>query len=308
MTLTVLVRDPTDGALAALTVSHSLAVGARVAWIDSGTAVVATQSITEPRHGPAVLEQIRQGAEPGEAVERVLADDAHRSWRQVAALSSGGATACHDGELSFGERSCVTTENIVVLGNMLAHADTATVVAESLRNSRATLEDRLLTAMREGDAFGGDRRGLRSGALLVAREGGPSPALSVRVDDHSDPLAELDSLRASAVLQAQVGELYGDVLSGKDEVPTDRVREFLARAQRSSRAHATDVLFWGSVLLLRRGQVAEGNRHCAEAIDRNPAWRDFLVQLRDRKFIAEHRDGRAHPPFLSPSGDRRDAS
>jgi uncharacterized Ntn-hydrolase superfamily protein len=52
---------------------------------------------------------------------------------------------------------------------------------------------RLIAAMRSGEAAGGDKRGKQSAALLIHGEEDWS-ALDLRVDDHTDPLAELERL------------------------------------------------------------------------------------------------------------------
>jgi uncharacterized Ntn-hydrolase superfamily protein len=49
--------------------------------------------------------------------------------------------------------------------------------------------------MRAGEAAGGDKRGKQSAALLIHDEEEWS-ALDLRVDDHTDPLAELERLEA----------------------------------------------------------------------------------------------------------------
>ena len=52
---------------------------------------------------------------------------------------------------------------------------------------------RLIEAMRSGEAAGGDKRGKQSAALVIYDEDEWS-ALDLRVDDHADPLAELERL------------------------------------------------------------------------------------------------------------------
>jgi uncharacterized Ntn-hydrolase superfamily protein len=54
---------------------------------------------------------------------------------------------------------------------------------------------RLIAAMRSGEAAGGDKRGRQSAALLIYGEEEWSD-LDLRVDDHTDPLAELERLEA----------------------------------------------------------------------------------------------------------------
>ena len=53
----------------------------------------------------------------------------------------------------------------------------------------------LIAAMRAGEAAGGDKRGKQSAALLIYGEEEWSE-LDLRVDDHADPLAEIERLEA----------------------------------------------------------------------------------------------------------------
>jgi uncharacterized Ntn-hydrolase superfamily protein len=57
--------------------------------------------------------------------------------------------------------------------------------------------ERLIAAMKAGEAAGGDKRGRQSIALRIQ---GPEcyPRLDMRVDDHADPIAELERIYAAA--------------------------------------------------------------------------------------------------------------
>ena len=60
-------------------------------------------------------------------------------------------------------------------------------------NEALPFPQRLIAAMRSGEAAGGDKRGKQSAALLIYGEEEWSD-LDLRVDDHDDPLAELERL------------------------------------------------------------------------------------------------------------------
>ena len=62
-----------------------------------------------------------------------------------------------------------------------------------IANDSLPFPRRLLTAMRAGEAAGGDKRGKQSAALLIHGEE-EWPALDIRADDHPDPLGELERL------------------------------------------------------------------------------------------------------------------
>src|SRR5437879_10999780 len=60
-------------------------------------------------------------------------------------------------------------------------------------NAGLPFAQRLIAAMKAGEAAGGDKRGRQSAALVIQGEEEWSD-LDLRVDDHTDPLAELDRL------------------------------------------------------------------------------------------------------------------
>jgi uncharacterized Ntn-hydrolase superfamily protein len=60
-------------------------------------------------------------------------------------------------------------------------------------NEKLPFAQRLIVALRAGEAAGGDKRGKQSAALLIHGDE-EWPALDLRVDDHADPLAELERL------------------------------------------------------------------------------------------------------------------
>jgi uncharacterized Ntn-hydrolase superfamily protein len=69
-------------------------------------------------------------------------------------------------------------------------------MAQSMRDSRGSLAERLLGALAAGQAAGGDRRGQQSAALLVVREcggygGHDDRYVDISVYDHPAPIKEL---------------------------------------------------------------------------------------------------------------------
>src|SRR5690606_21766800 len=88
-------------------------------------------------------------------------------------------------------------EGFSVAGNMLAGAAVVTATAASFAASQRPLAERLLDALDAGQAEGGDKRGKQSAALLVYGSE-DYPELSLRVDDHAEPLAELRRLHGLA--------------------------------------------------------------------------------------------------------------
>ncbi len=69
------------------------------------------------------------------------------------------------------------------------------VVSDTLAamEGEGELPDRLMRAMLAGQAAGGDRRGRQSAAMVLTTTE-DFPDLNLRVDDHDDPLGELERL------------------------------------------------------------------------------------------------------------------
>ncbi len=109
-------------------------------------------------------------------------------------MDASGNIACHTGSDCVGWCGHLMGNGFSIAGNMLVGSrvleDTAQtyVAAETL-----PFPQRLIAAMRSGEAAGGDKRGKQSAALLIYADEEWS-ALDLRVDDHADPLAELERL------------------------------------------------------------------------------------------------------------------
>jgi uncharacterized Ntn-hydrolase superfamily protein len=88
-----------------------------------------------------------------------------------------------------------------IQGNILTGPDVVEAMEEAWLGSddRAPLARRLLAALQAGDDTGGDRRGRQSAALLVVTPeggygGGSDVLVDLRVDDHEQPVPELNRL------------------------------------------------------------------------------------------------------------------
>jgi uncharacterized Ntn-hydrolase superfamily protein len=220
MTWSIVTHDPSSGAFAVAVATRAFAVGASCPFVRAGVGAVSTQSMTNRYLGPAILDGMARGLHPAAAIEGALAGDAGSGLRQVHAVDRHGRTAAWTGQNCVEWCGSVAGEGVSGAGNMLACeaviAETlvafqapgikAGATTEGTTNATATepgttnagaaipLPARLILAMLAGQAAGGDRRGRQSAAMrLISTE--DFPDLDLRVDDHPDPLAELDRLR-----------------------------------------------------------------------------------------------------------------
>jgi uncharacterized Ntn-hydrolase superfamily protein len=190
-TMSIVVRDPHSAAFGAAIASGIPAVGAFCLFADQAAGMVATQAWTNPYLGPDILERLRAGTAPAEALNQALGADPGAERRQVGVVGLTGAGAARTGAETTGWSGHLCGEGIAVQGNMLAGPEVPEALMAGFLESRGDeLADRLLASLAAGQAAGGDRRGLESAALLIT-----SPeiyaATDLRVDFHFDPVREL---------------------------------------------------------------------------------------------------------------------
>src|SRR5476651_2124194 len=196
MTWSIIARDSATGHFGIAVATRFFAVGARVPYIAAGFGGIATQALTNPYYGIDGLKLLRDGKSPREIVDLLKAADGGRESRQLHVMDTAGRVAAFTGSECVDWCGHVEGDGFSIAGNMLAGAR---VLEDTAKNYSANPElpfaQRLLAAMRSGEAAGGDKRGKQSAALLIHGEEEWS-VLDLRVDDHSDPLAELERLEA----------------------------------------------------------------------------------------------------------------
>jgi len=144
--------------------------------------------------GPAVLDGMARGLSPAAAIEGALVGDDGRGLRQIHAVDRHGRSAAFTGAHCVEWAGDVTSAHVSFAGNMLAGPGVLSdTYAAFATNADLSLPERMLAGLDAGEAAGGDRRGRQSAALvLVTTE--DFPDLSLRVDDHAQPLIELRRL------------------------------------------------------------------------------------------------------------------
>jgi uncharacterized Ntn-hydrolase superfamily protein len=197
MTWSILVRDPKSGLFGIAVATRFFAVGALVPHA-SPAGAVATQALVNPTYGPRGLRLLGEGVAPEMAVATLVGLDAGREHRQLHLMDADGRSARWTGSACIDWCGHRAAEGVSLAGNMLAGpAVLEATLATWQERADLPLVARLLAAMRAGEAQGGDKRGKQSAAILVQGTE-PWPRLSLRVDDHADPLAELERLYAVA--------------------------------------------------------------------------------------------------------------
>ena len=196
MTWSIIARDSATGQFGIAVATKFFAVGARVPHIAATIGGIATQALVNPYYGIDGVRLLREGRSPREVVDTLIAGDNGRESRQLHVMDAKGRIACHTGRDCVDWCGHVEGDGFSIAGNMLAGASVLDDTAQAyLASNSLPFAQRLIAAMRAGEAAGGDKRGKQSAALLIHDDEEWS-ALDLRVDDHTDPLAELERLEA----------------------------------------------------------------------------------------------------------------
>lgn len=195
MTFSLIGRCAETGMLGVAITTSSICVGARCPHARAGVGAVATQNVTLPSLGPALLEAMAGGLGAREALAAATAGLDNLDYRQLAAIDAKGRTAHFTGAKTLGTHSVAEGRNCIAAGNLLENEEVtrAMIHAFEAHESRH-LASRLLHGLASGLVAGGEVGPVKSAALLVVHEH-PWPLVDLRVDwDEDDPVARLRRL------------------------------------------------------------------------------------------------------------------
>jgi uncharacterized Ntn-hydrolase superfamily protein len=275
-TYSIVARDPRTGELGVAVQSHWFAVGPIVPWVRAGVGAVATQSIAEPAYGPRALDSLATGARAREALDQLVDDDELARFRQVAVIDAHGNAATHTGDGCIAHAGHQAGHEFSVQANMMASPEVWPAMAHAFEAAAGPLARRLLAALHAAEARGGDARGRQSCALVVAPAHGESwqRTVDLRVDDHPEPLAELDrllDLSDAYALATEGDELVGQ---GRHDEAGERYR---AASELAPGNH--ELLFWAGLAAAQAGDLPTALERVREAIRLQPGWHELLGRL-----------------------------
>lgn len=197
MTFSIVARDAEIDAIGVAVQSKFISVGSVVPFAAADAGGIATQSFANVAYGPAGLSLLRDGVPAGEVVESLVHDDEDAPQRQVGIVGKDGSIAAFTGDECLDVAGDKQGETYTVQGNILENRATLDAMATTFETTDGGLPERLLAALRAGDAAGGDSRGKQAAALYVVKPSGGYDGkndrwIDVRVDDHDEPIAELE--------------------------------------------------------------------------------------------------------------------
>ncbi|MCZ2849828.1 DUF1028 domain-containing protein [Modestobacter sp. VKM Ac-2978] len=193
MTFSLVARDAT-GALGAAICSSSPAVAARCVHLADGIGAVNSQNVTDPRLGPAVLDQLRGGRSATEALGTVTGGTPFIDHRQLLVVDDRGRAAVHSGQRALGVFGHAVGDGVAAGGNMLASAEIPQLMVDAFSAATGDLELRLMAAVRAAIDAGGEAGPVHSAGLSVVRDAGWR-VTDLRVDwTDGAPIEELGRL------------------------------------------------------------------------------------------------------------------
>ena len=193
MTWSILARDG-DGRFGVAIASRFFAVGALCVHTQRGVGALSTQALMNPLYGAAGLALLDAGHSAAELVARLTGADAGQAQRQLHVLPARGPAAAHTGAACVDWCGHAVHDDFSVAGNMLAGPQVLAATAQAfVASAGQPLAERLLAAMVAGEAAGGDKRGKQAAALRIHGDEDYAE-LDLRVDDHAEPITELQRL------------------------------------------------------------------------------------------------------------------
>ena len=229
MTWSIIARDD-EGRFGVAIASCFLAVGAWCAHTRRAVGAVATQALLNPLYGPAGLDRLAAGEATDRVVAALTETDAGRDQRQLHVLGARGPGAAHTGGDCIGWCGHHVGDGFSVAGNLLAGPEVVDASVRAYRDAAdRPLAERLLGALAASEAAGGDKRGKQAAALRIQGDE-DHLELDLRVDDHAEPVRELQRLYEKSFERLQ--PFFACLPGRHDPVGVTDRREIEARIER----------------------------------------------------------------------------
>jgi uncharacterized Ntn-hydrolase superfamily protein len=279
-TYSIVARDPSTGDFGVAVQSHWFQVGPTVPWAEAGVGAVATQSFVKLDYGPLGLKLMKEGKSAQEALDQLLAQDPQKDVRQVAMVDGQGRVAAWTGPRCIAAAGHQTGAGFSVQANLMDKPTVWPAMARAFAAAKGDLADRMLAALEAAEAEGGDIRGRQSAALIVVRgkatAGEPwrDRLVDLRVDDHAQPLAELERLLT-------LHRAYDEMNQGDEAVAKEDFAAALGHYTRASQLVPTivELPFWQAVTLFVGGQEEKALAIFKDVFAREERWARLVPRL-----------------------------
>lgn len=167
MTFSLVARCKETGMFGLAISSSSPAVAARCSFAKAGVGAVASQNVTDPALGPAVLDLMAKGVSAEQAILSLPKLGEFLEYRQVLAVDINGQTAIHSGPNSLGIWTQAQGDDVASGGNLLANENVPQAIVDGFTAATGHLGDRLIAAMRAGLKAGGEAGPIHSAGMKI---------------------------------------------------------------------------------------------------------------------------------------------
>jgi len=134
------------------------------------------------------LKLLEKGVTPEGTLKILLSKDPEKEKRQVSIIDNFGNKAVHTGSLCPTWHGHVIKEKFICAGNLITGRSTLEAMVKAFeRSSKTEFSNKMINALKAGVNSGGDKRGERSAALLIAGE----KKIRILVNNSQNPVLQL---------------------------------------------------------------------------------------------------------------------
>ncbi len=283
-TYSIVARDPETGQMGVAAQTGTIAVGSAISHIEAEVGAIAAQARMGMLQGPKAMALLRDGHAACDVIDKIVSEDEGAFIRQYGVVDKDGNAAAYTGERCIPYASHHVGDGYTVQANMMLNATVVEKMAEAYENATGTLAERMLQTLFAAEGQGGDIRGMQSASIKIVRGHGPEMAefpawfgfIDIRVDDHKDPLKELER-----ILQLKLAVLYnhqgtGSIFGGNQEEGLKFYEEARCKAP-----DWFEIAYWQAITLLdAAGDAQKAAEILAPGLEREASPENWIELLR----------------------------
>jgi uncharacterized Ntn-hydrolase superfamily protein len=288
VTYSIIVRDAATGQMGVASQSQAFAVGSSVPWALPGYGVIATQSMGEPMYGELGLDALRGGLTAREALTALRSVDPYPERRQVAMLDGHGTIDVYTGEACVAAAGHALGDGCAALANMVVAPAVWEAMVAAYEDTGGSLAERMIAALHAAEDEGGDFRGRRSAAIVVVRAertGRPwrDQLVDLRVDDHPDPVTELERGVTRNACYHRTVEAFGLAIDGEADAAFAKLEGLPEPDPRED----PDVALWSAIVLGLAGRTGRAETLLRRIAEQTPAFIEAAYRFREAGLLPD---------------------
>lgn len=199
-TFSIVACDPETGFWGVAVQSRVVGAGSIVPAAEADAGAIATQAAANVSFKRRGLEMLRAGRSAEEVRAAFVAGDSGIAYRQFAIVDRDCRVAAFTGDSTSAWAGHRAGPHFSVQGNILTGPEVVDAMARGYQQADSAgrpFGERLLAALKAGQAAGGDRRGRQGAGMLIVKRGagyagGDDVYADLHVEDHVEPILELE--------------------------------------------------------------------------------------------------------------------